>query len=405
MIWVCRQCDQSCVTPWPFPPHPSALRLTVARHLLLLLVLVALLRLSILAQSQPPQRADGPGRRAPQQGQRLRPEACAQAQIEKRPEACVNVAQQKRHFQWGFQGMTHFPRPASDGVHNERDIVGCPAQEEDYHQPKHHREGPSLVWLFGASLGSQGHATAADDQDGGRQQEPQRVVKHARRQMPDAGRRGKVLHAQHFLAAWVIQSHHENPYGNNKDERADPDAQAGPMSEAGSALWVDSGGARVEEVAIQNDANQQKDPAVEADLRNGKQRLYKVTFAFSSSKKGCNHTRSDSGWPNLHWKAPCWSCTELAPAQSTTHKAGTPAQPRAAASTGAGRLRGTGGGKRCPWCSRSAASGTGRSGEADSPAGPPPARPGAGLGSTQQYRPQAQTHPCSHSRNLGCRFP
>lgn len=38
------------------------------------------------------------------------------------------------------------------------------------------------------------------------------------------------------------------------------------MSKDGSALGVEFGGATEEQVAIQNEANQQKDPAVEADL-------------------------------------------------------------------------------------------------------------------------------------------
>lgn len=62
------------------------------------------------------------------------------------------------------------------------------------------------------------------------------------------------------------------------------------MSKEGSALREELGGATEEQVAIQNDAYQQKDPAVEADLWKGKMHLYNVTFAFSSSHK-CGKTQ------------------------------------------------------------------------------------------------------------------
>lgn len=208
-----------CVTPFHFLSHSSTLArlhlMITARHPRLLPVLVTLLRLVLLAHSQPPRRGHRLSRRAPQQGHRLCPEVCAQAQIHQRPEAGVDVAKLRRDHHRRFLGIPSFLRSASKSVDHERDIVRRPAEEEDGHQARDDREGPLLLELCGAAVQSQRHTRAADDQDGGRQQEPQHVVEQARHQLPDTGRCRIGLKTQRFIVAGTIRSHHKNPLGGN----------------------------------------------------------------------------------------------------------------------------------------------------------------------------------------------
>lgn len=206
----------------------------IAAHLLLLPVLVILLPLVLLAHSQAPRRAHRLSRRAPEQGQSLCPEVCAQAEIDQRPEAGVNVAKLRRDHHGRFPGVPRVLRFALKGVNDERDVVRRPAEEEDGHQADD-REGPRLLEPRGAAAQSQRDTSAAGDQNGCRQQKAQQVVEEARHQLPDAGRCTIELQTPPFIVAGTIGGRHKHPLGANEDEGADPDAQTGHMSRAGSA--------------------------------------------------------------------------------------------------------------------------------------------------------------------------
>lgn len=67
---------------------------------------------------------------------------------------------------------------ASDGVHNECDVVWHPAEEEDYYQGQDNHDGPLLLEALGAALQPWQDKGAADNQGGCRQQEAH-VVKQA----------------------------------------------------------------------------------------------------------------------------------------------------------------------------------------------------------------------------------
>lgn len=182
-----------------------------------------------------PQRGHGLDRRAPQQGQSLGPEVCAQAQVDQRPEAGVDVAKQRRDRHSRSQRIPSFLKSAPNGANNELDVVRRPAEEEDGHQAGDDHEGPLLLQLCGAAVQPQRDTRAADDQEGCRQQKPQQVVEQARHQLPRTGRWRIILKTHCFMVAGTSRSPHKNPLGGNEDEGADPDAQAGHVSEAGAA--------------------------------------------------------------------------------------------------------------------------------------------------------------------------
>lgn len=92
----------------------------------------------------------------------------------------MHAAQSRCDHQSGSQGTFRtFLRPASEGVHNECDVVRHPAEKEDRYQGQDDHDGPVLLEAFRDALQPQQDTGAADDQDSCRQQEAQRVVGQA----------------------------------------------------------------------------------------------------------------------------------------------------------------------------------------------------------------------------------
>lgn len=76
-----------------------------------------------------------------------------------------------------------------------------------------------------------------------------------------------------FVLRWVFPGHHEKPVRDGEDQGDEPDQQAADVSEPRSLLGVQLGGVNDGQVAIQNDAKEQKDPTVEVDLGKIKGKL------------------------------------------------------------------------------------------------------------------------------------
>lgn len=91
----------------------------------------------------------------------------------------MNTAQSRCDRQGCFQGTFRFRRVASEGVHDECDVVWHPTEEEEPYEGQEDHDGPLLLEACRAAQQPMQDTGAADDQGDCRQQKAQCVVDHA----------------------------------------------------------------------------------------------------------------------------------------------------------------------------------------------------------------------------------
>jgi len=218
-------------------------RCLVQRYLLL----GVLLWRRFLSDTKLPQRAAGVGLLHPcghttQHLQHRFPDILAQAKVEQRVKAGVETAQRKREVQAFPQGAAGLPTSTAavaaalclrpllgplDGVRQQGEVVGRPAEKEHPHQGQDDTEGPLLLGVQGGSPPQpQQKAGAAGHQDGGGQEEACGVVEQAGCQAPiDTPLRGmravvvNTLSSSIFCCLDILQ---EDPVRDGEEQGEKP---------------------------------------------------------------------------------------------------------------------------------------------------------------------------------------
>ena len=170
-----------------------------------------------------------------------------------------------------FQGAVHVQR-----VDHQGDIVGRPADKEDHHQCQDDQDGPLLLETVGALSKPQQDAGVGEDQDGGGQDKAHDVVEQARHQAPVDVRLGveRIVMNALYSVPHPLAGHgpQEDPVRDGEEQGEEPHGQAAGLHHPGLPAGVHVCSVDDGEVAVQADAGQQEDPAVEVDLGEPAQR-------------------------------------------------------------------------------------------------------------------------------------
>ena len=194
----------------------------------------------------------------------------------------METAQSKREEQAFSQGAGGFPTStatrfgpllsAPDGVRHQGQVVGRPAEKEQPHQAQEEPEGSLILEVqAGSSPEPQKEAGAAEDQDGGGQEESYDEVEQARGQPPvDTGARSRQRVVVDTLYSAprpdLRRGPQEDPVGDGEEQGEEPYGQAAGLHHPGLPAGEEVCGAEDGEVAVEAHADQQEDPTVEVDL-------------------------------------------------------------------------------------------------------------------------------------------